>query len=149
MLGREEEAAIEVDVYIDALLATHGRLPVALPGHDVALPVELQRAMELLESGLPRFHPSFLFVESLAQRLRGAPPSEAAIGGSLATAGEVVALPLPMQPHGVGSQAGPIDRRLLVGGAIASTVSLAGAAMLVRAAQQRRGRARPRPEWLS
>lgn len=143
MLGRDEEV-LRSDAYIDALIAGHGAGPAAVPGVELMPPLAMRHAIAVLER-LPRFHPSFVFEESLAARLRGAVP-RAANGGEQQAA-EVVALPLGPRyaviPHH------PRDRRLLVGGAIASTVSLAGAAVLVRAAHHRRGRSRSRMDWLS
>ncbi|HSH21699.1 MAG TPA: hypothetical protein VK992_03665 [Candidatus Caenarcaniphilales bacterium] len=144
MLGRDEEAVIEADAYIDALLAAHARVPALLPDDD-RLPVgDVRWAIDLLESGLPRFHPSFRFEEDLAARLLAAAtvqPRERS-----APAGDLIQLSLATPVTALQAQ-GP-DRRLLLGGAIASGVSLAGAAMLVRAAQ-RLGRVRSRIEWLS
>jgi hypothetical protein len=138
MLGRDEEAGIQADAYIDSLLA-RARLRFTEPDPLIEPADEIRHAIDLLHAGLPRFHPSFVFEETLGARLRGA-----AIVGT--ARGEVVQLPLPVV---MPTQATLIDRRLLVGGAIASGVSLAGAAMLVRAAQHRRGRGRGRREWLS
>jgi hypothetical protein len=137
MRGHDEEAAVQADAYIDALLAGSAQRPAPLPDAQDLAP-ELQQAAELLHARLPRFHPSFAFEEELARRLRAAgdPPSSRA---------ELVRLPLPVVAHPV---AASIDRRWLVGGAIASGVSIAGA-MLVRVAHNRRGRGRARREWLS
>jgi hypothetical protein len=146
MLGREDEAVVQADAYIDALLATHGGTPVALPAPETAPAAQLRHAIELLGSSLPRYHPSFRFEESLAARLRAAAAAEPRVGDGGRPAG-VPHLPLVVPLAGLPDAAG-IDRRLLVGGAIASGVSIAGAAMLVRAAQ-RRTRPRPRLEWLS
>lgn len=144
MLGREDEAVIQADAYIDALLATHGGTPFELPAPEAAPVAQLRHAIELLGSSLPRYHPSFRFEESLATRLRAAAVPRAGAPGRRA---EIAQLPLIGPLAGLPDAAG-IDRRLLVGGAIASGVSIAGAAMLVRAAQ-RRARPRPRLEWLS
>lgn len=126
-----EEEALHADAYIDALLSRSAQ-PRPLEGA-LGQPLDspLQRAIDAL-ARLPRFHPSFAFEESLAARLR-----EAAAGpiGGLA---EVIRLPLPARSlptataGGSAAVAAPtfggIDRRLLVGGAIASGVSLAGIA---------------------
>jgi len=109
MLREAEDGAIQSDAYIDALLDGHARLPVALPVADDAPEPDLRHAIRVLERGLPRAHPSFLFEERLADQLRAL--AEERVGGS----------------------AGPttivIERRMFIGGAIASGVSLAGAAM--------------------
>jgi hypothetical protein len=145
MLGRDDEAVVQADAYIDALLATHGGTPVALPAPETAPAAQLRHAIELLGSSLPRYHPSFRFEETLAARLRAA-AAEPSFGDRGRPAG-IPHLPLVVPLAGLPDAAG-IDRRLLVGGAIASGVSIAGAAMLVRAAQ-RRARPRSRLEWLS
>jgi hypothetical protein len=104
----QDEGAIQSDAYIEALLNGHARLPIALPAAD-APPANVRQVIRLLESGLPRFHPSFLFEERLAEQLRAL--AEQRLGGSSGSA-QVV-----------------IERRVVIGGAIASGVSLAGAAM--------------------
>jgi hypothetical protein len=105
MFREAEEGAIQSDAYIDALLSGHARLPVALPTALAAPAPSVRHVIRLLERGMPRFHPSFLFEERLAEQLRA----------------------LAEQ----GSQQVPVvvDRRLVMGGAIASGVSIAGAAM--------------------
>jgi hypothetical protein len=99
-----DDPAIQSDAYIDALLDGHARLPIGLPL--MAPPAGVRRVVRLLEQGLPRFHPSFLFEEQLAAQLRAAAAQSAGTGSDV----------LPV-----------IDRRLLVGGAFASGVSIAGA----------------------
>jgi hypothetical protein len=103
MLTEAEEASIQSDAYIDALLNGHARAPIRIPRPDHAPEPNVRHVIRVLERGLPRFHPSFLFEERLAQELR------AAAGGEHETQ---VAL----------------DRRVVIGGAIASSV--AGAAVL-------------------
>lgn len=138
MRGREDEAAIQADAYIDSLLA-RGRVPVPAVEPALLPADEIQRAIRVLQGALPRYHPSFVFEESLAARL------QRAAAGRDGVIGDLIHLPLP---EATSLAMAGIDRRLLVGGAIASGVSLAGAAMLVRA-HQRRGRSRLRREWLS
>ena len=144
MLGREEEASVETDAYIESLLAGHGMVPVPLADGSFWPPAQLRRAIELLESGLPRFHPSFRFDESLATRLRDAAGGISADAKPPAS-GDVIRFPVdePMR-RGTHEGAALLDRRLLVGGAIASGVSLAGAA-----AMYAWRRARGRREWIS
>jgi ferric-dicitrate binding protein FerR (iron transport regulator) len=108
MYRETEEGAIQSDAYIDALLSDHARLPVALPVADDAPAPDVRHAIRTLERGLPRFHPSFLFEERLADQLR-----------ALAEA----------RHEGPSSAPVVIERRVFIGGAIASGVSLAGAAM--------------------
>ena len=111
MFPEAEEGSIQSDAYIDALLAGHARLPVALPVGGEAPTPSVRHVIRLLERGMPRFHPSFLFEERLAEQLRA----------------------LAEQAHG--AETGPpvpqvlLERRVVIGGAIASGVSLAGAAM--------------------
>jgi hypothetical protein len=110
MFSETEEAAIQSDAYIDALLAAHVRQPIPWPAPALRPEVGVRHVIRLLEHGLPRFHPSFMFEERLAQQLR------AAAVATVPAPGPVTAL--------------PVDRRLLMGGALASGVSIAGAAML-------------------
>lgn len=103
MLRDLEDGAIQSDAYIDALLTGHARAPIALPAR--APSAGVRHVIRLLERGMPRVHPSFLFEERLAEQLRAA--------------------------HGDPQAATlVIDRRILMGGAIASGVSIAGAAMV-------------------
>jgi hypothetical protein len=117
-----DDDLIQADSYIDSLL----RRPLApLATTDLPADAQVRRAIELL-AGLPRFSPPFAFQEMLAARLRGA-------AGPAAELAEVIRLPLPAQQSFAG-----IDRRLIVGGAIASGVSLVGAAGLAAFAWLRR-----------
>ena len=109
MFREAEEGAIQSDAYIDALLSGHARLPVALPVADAVPAPNVRRVIRTLERGMPRFHPSFLFEERLAEQLRALADER--------YAGTPVA-PLVLR-----------ERRVVIGGAIASGVSLAGAAM--------------------
>jgi hypothetical protein len=109
MFREAEEGAIQSDAYIDALLSGHARLPVALPVADAAPAPSVRRVIRTLERGMPRLHPSFLFEERLAEQLRALADER--------YAGTAVA-PLVLR-----------ERRVVIGGAIASGVSLAGAAM--------------------
>ncbi len=102
----ETEDAIQSDSYIDALLAAHARQPIPWTAPAFVPAPSLRQVIRLLERRLPRLHPSFLFEERLAGQLRAA---------------AVVSTP---------SAAAVVDRRLLMGGALASGVSIAGAAML-------------------
>jgi hypothetical protein len=145
MLGHEEGPALQTDAYIDALLGRHAGLPVIVPTGEMVPPKGMRRAIELLERALPRVHPSFLFEERLAGQLRAAGKGRTDM--ELPPLGELVVLPIP-GPQAIavgvgGNPAGMMERRLLVGGAIASTVSLAGAAAMLA---WRRSRSRRR--WL-
>jgi hypothetical protein len=152
-----EEEALHTDAYIDALLAGHAGVPVALPDAPHLPDPAIRRAIALLEAGLPRIHPSFRFEQQLAARLRLAALAHIAgdqrrahIAGDQrlsGTAGDGPAAPIFVLPGQAGGLPLPaLDRRLLVGGAIASGVSLAGAAMI---AWRLRERARPRRGWLA
>lgn len=113
MIGRfDDEAALVTDAYIDLLL---DRQPAASTSpHGAPLPAALRNTAELLHSGLPRFHPSFLFEEQLAARLR-------------AGVGDIdPALLIRMRLDSPEVLARRLDRRVLLGGAaIASGVSVA------------------------
>lgn len=127
---RSDEESIQADAYIESLL---GRPLTPAPPAARPLDDELARTIDLL-AGLPRFHPSFAFEESLAARLREAAQPTSGLA-------EVIALPIATDvagAHAADRSRAPavawpatfagIDRRLLVGGAIASGVSLAGIA---------------------
>jgi hypothetical protein len=125
MLPETDDAAIQADVYIDALLTGHARSPVAMAGDadgPLGWQANLRDAIRLLERGLPRFHPSFLFEQWLADQLRRQAEGGGAEGGA-----QIVPIAVIRAP--AAATARLPDRKLLVGGAIASGVSLAGAAM--------------------
>ena len=115
--GRDggEVEAIQVDLYLQSLLA---RRPVDPTIVDPALAMAAQR----LQSALPRFHPSFVFEERLAQRLR-------AVATGTAADDDVVLVPFDRRvavaaPDRLG---GP--RPVVLGGVLTSAaLSLAGAA---------------------
>ena len=109
MFRETEDGAIQSDAYIDALLDGHARMPMRLPVAEAAPSPSVRRVIRTLEHGMPRFHPSFLFEERLAEQLR-ALADERYSGTPVA--------PLVLR-----------ERRVVIGGAIASGVSLAGAAM--------------------
>jgi hypothetical protein len=145
MLGHDEGPALQTDAYIDALLGRHAGLPVVVPTDEMLPPKGMRRAIELLERALPRVHPSFLFEERLAAQLRAAAKADEQ-RPPLGDLGELIVLPIPdgrQVALGAGGAAGVMDRRLIVGGAIASTVSLAGAAAMLAWR-----RARSRRRWL-
>jgi hypothetical protein len=109
MFREAEDGAILSDAYIDALLDGHARLPMELPMADNAPEPEVRHAIRILETGLPRAHPSFLFEERLAEQLRAL--ADQRLAGNTIPA-QIV-----------------LERRVVIGGAIASGVSLAGAAV--------------------
>jgi hypothetical protein len=111
------EPAIQVDIYLERLLSG-GPAPIELELDDDPGLGEVAR---MLRARLVRFHPSFRFEERLAERLR----REAL--GTTSPDGELIAF---ATTDDVRERRG---RSLLVGGAIASGVSiasLAGAAVV-------------------
>ena len=133
VLPDTDDAAVQADAYIDALLAGHRRAPVAVSEDTPGVgprgrEAGVRDAIRLLDMGLPRFHPSFLFEEWLAEQLRRAANARAD-GGR----GEVIPIAVigPSDAARVRPPDWPLrDRRLWVGGAIASGVSIAGAAVI-------------------
>jgi hypothetical protein len=109
-----ENEAFIVDRYLESLLA---RRPL-----DAAdLPLELRSTAAALAAGLPRYHPSFRFEESLAARLSGIPDGDGP--------GELIAFPQAVVAVGTadGRQVG--IRPAVLGGVLTSAaISLAGAA---------------------
>lgn len=130
------------DAYLDELLARRGGArPVALPLAADLSPA-VRGAADLLDRSLPRFHPSFRFEERLAGRLR----AESVGRGRPVAPGQLVAFPHALRPYEAVREDGERRARsLLVGGAIASGVSIAGAALLAR----RRGKAPGVPAGVS
>ena len=123
MLPDTDDSAIQADAYIDALLTGHGRQPSSAPQARAALQnADVRDAIDLLGRGLPRFHPSFMFEEWLAGQLRRAASRGAAEGASGGLGAEV--LPIGLLPRPPEGPALLGDRRLWVGGAVASGVSI-------------------------
>jgi hypothetical protein len=156
MLGQDEEA-LTTDAYIDSLLAAHGGQPVLLPEPGLLPPPAMRHSAELLANGLPRIHPSFRFEQQLAARLRQAALAQLAgrplpqpvgrplpqLAGLPLPQADVITFPTHIAGHPLPALA--VDRRLLLGGAIASGVSL-GAAVI---AWRWRDRGRARRGWLA
>jgi hypothetical protein len=138
MLAQDETPVVQTDAYIDMLIARHAGLPVALPAKQLPPPA-VRQVIELLERGLPRFHPSFAFEERLATDLLAAAEPGAAARRPMADV-----IRLPVQVGALSVPAATIDRRLLLTGAIASGFSVAGAAAMVAWL-----RGRGRPSWLT
>jgi hypothetical protein len=129
-----DDAAVQADAYIDALLASHRHALVPLTAEaNASAPLDTQPAVRdvirLLERGLPRFHPSFLFEEWLSEQLRGAGELRVAQGGQLGDIIPIAVIPPTGNTRERLQDWATRDRRLLVGGAIASGVSIAGAAV--------------------
>lgn len=122
-----DDAAVQADAYIDSLLIGHARSPVVMAGDAGGGPLGgqpgVRDAIRLLEKGLPRFHPSFLFEQWLADQLRR--QAEAGAGGE--GGAHIVPIAVIRAPSEANGRLP--DKRLLVGGAIASGFSIAGAAM--------------------
>ncbi len=113
-----EVEALVVDRYLDSLLAREPRDPADMPD-------ELRATADILASALPRYHPSFRFVEALSARLAGA-----ATGGD--AVGAIIDFPAPLD-----ARSGQV-RPVVIGGVLTSAaISLAGAAAWVA---WRRGR---------
>jgi len=113
--------AFVVDRYLESLLARAPRDPGDIP-------VELRVTADAL-AGLPRYHPSFRFVESLSARLAAAAagPRETADG---------IDLRRPLGPAIVDQRSAQV-RPVVIGGVLTSAaISLAGAAFVA----WRRGR---------
>ena len=130
----EADDALQVDIYLESLLATHGRSPtVVVEGGSVDdLDPAERRTARLLAAHLLRFHPSFRFEEALAARLR-------AVADRSPTGEQASMTVVPFQQPAAPAVDTVIDRerlaalerrRVLIGGAIASGVSLAGAAIV-------------------
>lgn len=146
MTWSTDEASVQVDTYLDELLATRARY---VRVRDEAS-AELAHAAAVVRDALVRFHPSFRFEEDLAARLRAVADGAARAAGSAS----VIVFPAPglaLAPAGGPSLAeaapdaspdGADDETteatvaergwMLVGGAIASGVSLAAGVLLAR-----------------
>ena len=126
MTGTPDEDAIQLDLYLDHVLA--GPAATAISPSLTALNADLADTVRLVARGAIRLHPSFRFEERLGARLR-----DEARGPDATTTGGGVLVPfapgVPGEPERTRHLAG-----VLVGGAIASGVSiasLAGAAAVV------------------
>lgn len=139
-----------IDAYVEALLAaTDG---AAIPLHRAADP-ELVRAADLLHRHLGRAHPSFRFEEALSRRLNAralealheSGDDRRGEGDAAATRGEGGLIVFPVARRRPSPEGEASGRGLLLGGAIASGVSLAGAAVFAwhRARPGGRGTSRP------
>jgi hypothetical protein len=109
-----EVEALVVDRYLDSLL---GRVPY----DPTEVPDELRATADRLVAGLPRYHPSFRFVEDLAARLAGAASGQ--------ETGAVIEFP-PALPSAMTLDARSGQMRpAVIGGVLTSAaISLAGAA---------------------
>ncbi len=127
------DEAVRLDAYVEGVLAGRPAGPRPLDGR-VDIDPASRRAADVLARSLVRFHPSFRFEDALAARLR-------LLGEALHEArpepapGPQPILTFPIRElaplgGGPGDPFAPVGRGLLVGGAIASGLSLAGAAYL-------------------
>ncbi len=133
-MTEERSTAIELDLAIDRIL--RGELAPVEADRDPLL-----ATARLVREALPPFHPRFGFEEHLARRLAAARlPARGSEEASPTRIGPRLALPdtdLPVLAASAGRAApvtvgpGPRRRGLVAGGAIASGVSIAGAALVV------------------
>lgn len=121
------EELLAGDLYLEQLLAARGAAIPVPP----ALAPEIADAARRVRRSLQRFHPSFAFEEALAARLRAA-----ATGAGVPAGGRLI--PFPLAPVLPATPASAATGRawVVLGGALASALPLAGAALLAR----RRGR---------
>jgi hypothetical protein len=125
-----ENEAFVVDRYLESLLSR-------APADATDLAPELRETAAVLAAGLPRYHPSFRFEESLAGRLAEAaaaiaPAAEPVAGGAAA----IIPFPLPVVDATLDGRPGAF-RPAVIGGVLTSAaLSLAGAAYVA----WRRGR---------
>ncbi|MBA3779506.1 MAG: hypothetical protein H0X16_09465 [Chloroflexi bacterium] len=117
-----DDEIVMSDAYVEMLLASRARSARALGKESIPDPT-LRAAADLLDRGLVRFHPSFRFEELLAGRLRAAAWATPSSEG-------VVALHPPLADGSAepGHGAEGLRRAWILSGAIASGVSIAGAA---------------------
>jgi hypothetical protein len=117
-----EIEAFVVDRYLESLLAR-------APRDAGDIPADLRMAADALASVLPRYHPSFRFVEALSARL-----AIAAAGRD--ETGDLVDFPMTRSLPAVEFRAGQV-RPVVIGGVLTSAaISIAGAAFMA----WRRGR---------
>lgn len=126
-----ENEAFVVDRYLESLLSRR-------PADATDVAPELRATAAALAAGLPRYHPSFRFEESLARRLAAAGTASAPATAGIETAetaeiGGRAGAVIPF-PSALGSAVPPDDRPgamrpAVIGGVLTSAaISLAGAA---------------------
>jgi len=124
------DEVVRLDAYVEGVLAGRPAEPRPLmdPAH---IDPAVGRAADILARSLVRFHPSFRFEDALAARLRALGEAMHDERPEPLTGGPVLAFPGTAEGSlgAVEEPVGPLGR-LLVGGAIASGLSLAGAAYL-------------------
>ena len=118
--------AFVVDRYLESLLARSPRDPSDIPA-------ELRATADAL-AALPRYHPSFRFVEALSARL-------AAAASDPVEAGDIIDFPAPAGPATIDPRAAQVRPVVIRGVLTSAAISLAGAAYVA----WRRGRPQPDP----
>jgi hypothetical protein len=134
---REDEGAFQLDLYLDQVLS--GDAVPARGWMSGSTDPRLAGAATLVADGATRFHPSFRFEERLARRLR-----DAAAGIDRDTADPAVVLPFGLAAAADRARSRRVGG-VIVGGAIASGVSLASLAGAAALVVWRR--ARPDARW--
>lgn len=130
-----EVEALVADRYVEALLAAHARQADDAPA-GAELDPAVRTTARRLASALPRVHPSFRFTEALAADLAVAAGSGPRPGDGMPTAIEAYLARRAGDASDVVTASPLTDLRaipsrpLLIGGAVASALSLAGAAVL-------------------
>jgi hypothetical protein len=128
-MTRIDEKAFELDRAIDTILRGQAG---SVPAHDGG---ELTATARLLRDALPRLHPRFGFEEHVAARLAAAarPAAESQPAPEPAPLRPALLVPAAVETEAAAAPAVVEHRRrgLVAGGAIASGVSLAGAAIVV------------------
>lgn len=127
-----EEESVQVDAYLDALLAGRHAGPRTLNAEDGIDP-ELEATANVVQRALARFHPSFAFEERLASRL--AAISAGRTDFKRVELQEPVILrnrDIPSLVERYHSRSGRLSNGAIASGVSIAGVSLAGAALLVR-----------------
>lgn len=124
--GRDGDIeAFVVDRYLESLLARE-------PRDLTDIPADLSSTAEVMAGALPRYHPSFRFVEGLSAKL-----AAVAAGREAARATEIVDLPVTTRTASVVDVRSGQVRPVVIGGVLTSAaISIAGAAYVA----WRRGR---------
>jgi len=130
---------MQVDTYLDELLATRSRTVAAVDEAST----ELAHAAALVRDALVRFHPSFRFEEALAARLRAVAAGTTRVA-TIVRFPVPVPVPVPVPAAALADPALPLPGDaarasataergwVLLGGAIASGLSLAAGVLLAR-----------------
>lgn len=116
--GRDGDIeAFVVDRYLESLLARE-------PRDLTDIPADLSSTAEVMAGALPRYHPSFRFVEGLSAKL-----AAVAAGREAARATEIVDLPVTTRTASVVDVRSGQVHPVVIGGVLTSAaISIAGAA---------------------